>query len=247
MATTLADLRNRAKTESDLVNSNFVSTSEWNTFILYSYLELHSLLVEAYGARYFVQTPSTGYTFTTDGINQQFALPADFSKMLNVSVQVGAPQQWVTLKSFELTDINSISQFNTQIPAAGQTVRLFYIPIPVPITSDSDTLPQPLLQGGWDEYIVIDACIKALMKGKKDVSGFETRKAVFTRRIENEAANRDAGQPSRIQDVMGKRARSMQYALFGTNIYLVGGPTPGWYYGQGDWGPYDGDVTDGFF
>lgn len=240
--TTITQLRDRCKQASDNVNSSFISDAEWDNYIGQSYAELYGLCAQVYGARYFIQTPSTGYTFVTDGQNQQFALPADFFKLLNVSVQVSAPQQWVTLKSFELLEMNSISQFNTQTPAAGQTIRLFYVPSP-PVFDSGNPLLAVLVNNGWDEYIVIDACIKALAKEESDVSVFLSRKAAFTQRLEAEASNRDAGNPTRILDVFGKRARSMQYALMGTRIMLVGGATPGWYYGQGDWGPYDADES----
>lgn len=243
--TTLTQMRDRCKQATDMVNSAFVTDPEWDNYIGQSYAELYGILAQVYGARYFIQTPSTGYLFTTDGLNQQFALPADFFKLLNVSVRVAQANQWVTLKSFELNEMNSLSQFNTQIPAAGQTLRLFYVPTP-PVFDSGDPLLPVLVANGWDEYIVIDASIKALTKEESDVSVFMARKAAFNQRLEAEASNRDAGQPTRIQDVFGKRARSMQYAIMGTNLMLVGGATPGWYYGQGDWGPY-GDADDGFY
>ncbi len=229
---TLLQLRDRCKEESDSVGQAFVSDAEWNKYINSSYSELYGLLVQVYSNDYYVQTPSAGYTFTTDGINQFFALPPDFFKLLGVDVQVSSPAQWVSLKPFAFSDRNRLSAFNTPIPMAGQTVRLFYIPTLTALAQDGDSTVSIL--NGWDEYIVIDAAIKGVAKEESDVSVLMSRKAAIKTRLESEAENRDASSPARIVDVLGRRARGMQYRLNGSNLWLIGSSTPGW--GPlGDW------------
>ena len=235
--TTLLQLRTRCKEESDNVNSSFISDSEWNDYINDAYGAVYGQLAQAFGSRYFVQSPSTGYLFTTDGTNQQFALPADFFKLLNVSVQVTSPQQWVSLRPFPMADVNVISLFNTQIPAAGQTVRLFYVPRVTLLSGDSDTIADAVSINRWDALIVAKACVKAMRKEESDITPYLITIKEETERIDAESESRDAGNPSRIVDTYGRRARSMQYALFGSNLYLVGGATPGWWWDLGDWGP----------
>ncbi len=237
---TLADIRTRCKEESDNVGQSFVSDPEWLSYINASYQEAYGLYAEAFGARYFAKNPPQ--SISTDGLNQLFALASDFWKLLLVEVQVmSGQQQYVNLRAFELQEKNSIGIYNQSIPAAGQTVRVWYIPTVTPLAVDADVLSPALTANGGEEYVIADACIKALGKEESDVSVFMARKAELKQRLEHEASNRDASNPTRILDVRGKRARSMQYALVGTNIMLVGGATPGWYYGQGDWGPYDYD------
>lgn len=239
---TLLQLRDRCKQESDNVNQGFVSDAEWNTYINNSYGELYGLLAQKFGSDYFVATPAI---ITTDGSSQLFALQADFFKLLLVEVLITSPQQWVTLKNFAFSDKNVISQYNTQIPAAGQTVRYWYIPRVTALVLDADATVDAVSINGWDEYIVADACIKAVAKEESDVSVFMARKSALMQRLESEAGNRDAANPSRIVNVKGKRARSMQYRLNGSNLMLVGGSTPGWYYDAGDWGLYDADEAWG--
>lgn len=236
---TLLQLRDRAKQESDNVGQSFLSDPEWTTNINNSYGELYSLLVQAYGTDYFVATP---VSITTDGINQLFALATDFFKLLGVEVRISSPAQWVSLKPFAFADRNRISLFNSAIPSAGQTVRYWYVPRLTPLVVDADTTVDAVTINGWDEYIIVDAALKALGKEESNTSDLVRRKKELTDRLEAEVANRDAGNPARIVDVLGKRARSMQYRLNGSSLWLVGGATPGWYYDAGDW--QDGDENE---
>lgn len=233
MATTLASLVLRARQESDQVNSDFLSASEWETNVVQSYTELYGLVAEVYGADYFVQTPSTGYTFTTDGINQFFALPADFFKLLGVDVLYGSANQWIQLKPFTFNNRNMYSGTNQAIPAAGQTVRLFYVPTP-PVLDDEDDLLPVLANNGWDEYIVIDAAMKAMAKEESDVSVLAMRKQAFIKRLEDESNNRDAGNPNRIVDSRGRGSPTMAYRINGTSLWLIGQRVDA--FGAGDWG-----------
>jgi len=232
MATTLLQLRDRAKQESDNVGQSFVTDAEWTTYINDAYGELYGLIVQHFGNDYFTQSPSTGYTFTTNGTSQFFALPADFFKLLGVDLQVSSPNIWVTLRPFAFSERNRLSVTNSLVPMAGQTIRVFYVPRPATLASDSDSIDGV---NGWEELIVIDSCIKALAKEESDVSVFLARKAAFMARLDSEIENRDAGSPATIADVLGKRARAMQYRLNGNSLWLIGNGMPG--YGPwGDWG-----------
>lgn len=241
--TTLLQIRDRCKQESDNVNSSFLTDAEWDNLINSSYRELYGLLVQAYGEDYFVQTPQTGYTFTTDGINQFFALPTDFFKLLGVDVMVTSPAQWASLKPFAFADRNRVTMFNTQIPMAGQTVRVFYVPRLTDLVLDPDVLVAGVTLNGWEEYIIADCAMKALAKEESDVTVVAARKRALVDRLEAEASNRDAGNPARIVDVMGRRVRSMQYRLNGSSIWLVGNAQPGYAY-DGNWGGFEDPDMD---
>lgn len=56
---------------------------------------------------------------------------------------------------------------------------------------------------GWEEYIVIDAAIKAQIKQESDFSGLLAQKASMQMRIEGMAEGRDAGQAQHVSDVLG--------------------------------------------
>lgn len=237
--TTLLAIRNRAKQESDNVGQSVLTDPEWDSLIQSSYQELYALIAQNFGCDYFTQGTSA-YSFTTDGINQLFTLPDGtgaypaFFKLLGVDLQVSSPAQWVTLTEFAFADRNKYSQFNTQIPPAGQVIRVYYVPRLTLPTLDVDTIDGV---NGWEEYLVVDACIKALAKEESDVSVMMARKQALIERLNAEVANRNAtGQAGKILDVMGRNSRSMQYRLNGNSLWLIGGQTPGWAYQGGDWG-----------
>jgi len=232
MTTTLLQLRNRAKQESDNVDSGFITDTEWDSYIVASYQELYGLITTAFGNDYFTQTPAAGYTFTTTGTTQFYALPADFFKLLGCDVQISAPDFWVTLKPFNMSERNRLGITNTQIPAAGQTLRLLYIPLPTVPTIDASTIDGV---NGWEEYIIIDAAIKALAKEESDVSVFMARKAAIIERLNSEVEARDAGMPGTVSDVLGRQARAMRYRINGPNIWLIGNGVAGWSGFGGDW------------
>lgn len=230
MATTLLQLRDRAKEESDNVNSQFLTDAEWNKLIQSSYQELYGLLVQTYGNDYFVQTP---FVITTDGINSLFALPTDFFKMLGVDLQISAPNQYVALKPFDFAERNRLSGWNANgsIPMAGQVVRLFYVPLPTIPLLDASTIDGV---NGWEEYIIVDAAMKALGKEESDVSVMAMRKQALITRLESEAENRDAGSPATVADVYGSRGRGMMYRISGNNLWLIGNGQPAWDWNVGD-------------
>lgn len=232
MATyTLANLRTLAKQESDNVNQSFISDAEFNRYIQGSYNELFGLIVEAYGDDYFVQTPSAGYQFTTDGVNNRYALPAAFFKLRGVDLQVQTPNQWTTLKPFTMAERNRLSGQNSNIPMAGQVLQVLYTPLPTLPAQDADTIDGV---NGWEEYVIIDAAMKALAKEEADVSVLMARKQAMIRRLEAETQNRDSGMPHHIADTLFRARNGMRYRLDGGNIWLVGNSTGP----QGDWDEY---------
>lgn len=228
MAETLATLTLRAQQESDQVNSGFLSASEWTTNINKSLTEIYGLTATVYGADYYYQTPNTGYLFTTDGVSEYFNLPADFFKLLGIDVLYGAANQWVGLKPFAFADRTKFSAINSPIPAAGQQLRVFYIPRVTPLVAAGDAIPDALSMNGWDEYIVVDAAMKALAKEESDVSVMGGRKQALIERINAEAENRDAGMTANIVDTRSRGSPAMQYRLAGNQIHLIGWRITGW-------------------
>jgi hypothetical protein len=230
----LLTLRTSCKEQSDNVGASFISDAEWNGYIRSAYADLYGKIVQAFGNDYFVQSPSAGYTFTTDGTNQLFALPMTGGvqlvfKLLGVDVLVQGSTQYVSLKSFAFADRNQFGP--SQIPQAGQTVRILYVPQPTLPTQDTDTIDGV---NGWEDSIVIDACIKALGKEDSDVSVFLTRRAAMDKRLESEIENRNASESGgAIVDVTRRQPGGMRYRLNGNNLWLIG-PNAGMGYGY-DW------------
>lgn len=214
---TLAQVRLQAQYRADMINSNFVSTTEWDSYISNSYKELYDLLVAAYGNDYFGVNPP--YNFTTDGVNMLFPLPSDFYKLLGVDLALSTSlDSYVTIRPFMFGDRNRYAVPNfqsfygitnlryriygnniwlTPIPANNQIIRIWYINEPTSLTTDTQTFDGV---SGWEEYIIIDAAIKALQKEESDVSVLMAQKQAILVRIEAMANTRDAGAPAQVGD-----------------------------------------------
>jgi hypothetical protein len=221
--TTLGAVRLAAQQRADMVNNGFVSTQEWNDYINHSYYELYDILIQTYGDEYYVATP---YSFSTDSRNPAlYNLPNNFYKLLGVDLAIspngsGTTNGWLTLKKHAFISRNRYIYGNTPvsflgilqlryrlvggqiefvpIPSSNQTVRLWYIPRPITLLSDSDVLDGI---SGWDEYVIVDSAIKALQKEESDCSLLMAQKGALLKRIEAAASNRDAGEPEVATDV----------------------------------------------
>jgi len=55
---------------------------------------------------------------------------------------------------------------------------------------------------GWEEYVIVDAAIKAMVKQEQDVSELRIQKAMLIARIEGMAEGRDAGQAHHVSDAL---------------------------------------------
>lgn len=215
---TLLELRNATRQRADIVNSQFVTDDELTSYINQSYFELYDLLVQCYGNDYYVAEP---YSFVTDGVNNKFALPVDFYKILGLDLALSnSLDSFVTIKPFKFTDRNRYAVPNfqsfygvtnlryrlegdklllTPIPSQGQTIRLWYVPRLTILVADAD-----LLDGisGWTEYVITDAAIKCMQKEESDVSVLMAQKQALIARIQSAAENRDAGNAAVVGDVM---------------------------------------------
>jgi hypothetical protein len=215
----LGELRLAAQQRSDLVNSGFISTTEWNSYINQSYYELYDVLIQKYGNEYYMAPPliiPTNGSFSyplPNGINYNGAPP--FYKLLGVDLGITAANNaWITLKKFEFIARNTYIYPQLQSNILGVSTpqyrvmgnNLEFIPTPVPnwpiqmwyiprlptLLQDSDACDGV---SGWTEYIIIDAAIKALQKQEQDVTVLALQKQAMLARIEAAAENRDAGQP----------------------------------------------------
>lgn len=221
--TTLGNLRLEAQQRSDLIYSSNITTQEWNTYISNSYKWLYSRILQKFGNDYYVQVP---YTYTTSGQideetqAQTFPLPNDFYKLLRVEVALNAndPNSWVTLKKFEAIQANLYNFPNVYtfygitnlryrlwgsnlqivpIASAGQTIRIWYAPRPDQLIDDCQ-----IIDGiaDFEELVIVDVCIKALIKQEQDISPYITQKAEMIKEINEAAENRDIGLPETVSD-----------------------------------------------
>lgn len=151
---TLGQLRLYAQQRADRVNSNFVTTTEWNTYINQSYYELYDLLVTVY-EDYYVYQP---ILIVTDGVSFEYSLPTGQNTYLNNNLQTITPppfyklwgvdcgldassNAWVTLKKFDAIQRNRyvypqitstfLGVFNMQYRIIDNyPPKLYFIPTP---------------------------------------------------------------------------------------------------------------------
>jgi hypothetical protein len=207
MATTTRQrLRERAQLRADMENTNFISSTEWNDIINTSYRELYDILVGTYADYY-----SSSATFTLAGGSggNTYSLPADFYKLRGLDYYIGSgTNPWREVPRYNFEDRNklwfrSYARMGSVIRVlpeahAGGDYKIWYIPQPTALTDDAHTVEGV---NGWEEYIVIDAAIKALNKEESDVSALMAEKAAILKRVESMASESDANRPATVADI----------------------------------------------
>lgn len=124
----LASIRLQAQQRIDRVNSQFISTTEWNNAINNSNKELYDILIQCYGSNMFV---APVYQFITTNTQFLYPLPngttvtssdsgliaAPFYKLAGVELLVNnapVPLRF-TLDSFPFTERNNYGVYNQQV------------------------------------------------------------------------------------------------------------------------------------
>lgn len=98
------------------------------------------------------------------------------------------------------TTISTLSSNSVTLSAAALSTNPSSI---LSFWSDSTTLDGI---AGWEESIIIDAAIKALIKQESDFAPLALQKQAMKERIEGMAEGRDAGQAQHVSDVLGANA-----------------------------------------
>ncbi len=99
-------------------------------------------------------------------------------------------------------------QPSTTITAINTTTNVITISLAAQATAPYATLQfwrdDTQINGisGWEEYVVIDAAIKAKIKQEEDYSALADQKMAMKKRIEDMSEGRDAGQAHHVSDVM---------------------------------------------
>lgn len=215
----LSEIRQRCRERADMKSSNFVTDDELNFYINQSISELHDILIQSYGADYYVKND----TFQTVGQQEAYDLSTiitddDFYKLRALDAQLNG-DDWFTLQRFNFNERNRFQHFGVwdylgitnvryrlvgnelrfvPIPDRDITVRIWYVPRAVTLSDDADTYND---FNGWIEYAIIDCAIKMLNKEESDVAVLLAEKQLMKRRIEEVSNNRDTGQSESIQDI----------------------------------------------
>lgn len=172
------------------------------------------------GTTYLYNLPNGSNTFNNAISGQPFIAPP-FYKLVGVDLALNnATNAYVTVNKFNFVDRNRFVYPNTastiygvfnlqyrmmgnQImfiptPSGGQAMRIWYIPRLNELLLETDTTTEGF--SGWLEYVIVRAAKYALDKEESDTSRLTEELLYLKGRIEETAANRDAGQPDTISD-----------------------------------------------
>lgn len=248
----LGYIRYLSQLRADKLNSQFLTTDEWNSNINQSMFELFDILVTKYGDDYVVASP---YTLSTTGAghyampdgSSSFAVlgvtpPAVF-KILGVDCGVAVGNNaWVTLPRYNWIDrnkfvypqltANALGVYNLSYRQMGSNLYLIPPPasgqyiqlwyIPIMTMLLRDTDMLSFSISGWSEYVILDAAIKAL--GKEE--SFESVAMLESRK---------AAILERIETVAANRDVGQPNTISDTRGNAGFGPG-----GGGQWGPWGG-------
>ena len=219
MAYTLAQFRSIIRQRLGWPTTDaFAVDSEITNYINDSLAELWALLVSINRAG----TWGIGETTITSqaGITD-YVLPAQFGRM--VIAQLLYSNQLVPLRQMDpLTDARitqsrawtpaslsyyvrkpglideAVIRFNPPPASSTDSVFVQFVLSPPVLVADGDTSWME-----YDEYVILDCCMKLLIKEEADATSYGAQKAAYKQRIELEAVPLDVGAAPTVADVRG--------------------------------------------
>jgi len=214
MSITLAQLQTQCRERADMTDSTFVSDSELTSYINASIAELHDLMVQSYGADYFVSTS----TFTTVANTDSYALPSDMYKLMGVDIQISG-NDYASLHKFNFNERNRYKGSTVRsilgapdlryrviggnivfspAPDSAKVVKLWYTPVATKLVATSDVY-NDLNQ--YAEYVVVDVAMKMMQKEESDVQVLMAEKQLLIKRLTEASQNRDTGESESVSDI----------------------------------------------
>ena len=220
---TLSDLRTRTRQRSDMVNSQFISDSELNSYINAAAAELWDICVQAsddFGTLQLIAQITAS----------PYVLPTNLYRLRGVDLYMD-DSMYRPVRPFNFTERNNwqLPLVNPYMPpvryqivadklwltpeqnAPGQ-YRLWYVETMPLLTTDSSTFDG---QNGFEEYVITDAAIRCLEKEESDTSAFERQKLALKTRVLNMVTQKSFGETTTIADV---RSRYPAYGQ-GSGVY----------------------------
>lgn len=173
------------------------------------------------GNTFLFPLPTGSNTFLNALNPSQTVTPPAFYKLMGVDLALNnATNAYVTINKNNFIDRNRFvypntastiyGVFNLQYrvmgdkimfiptPSAGQAIRLWYIPRLQELLQDTDVTTMGI--SGWLEYVIVRAAKYALDKEESDTTKLDQQILFLKGRIEETAANRDAGQGDTISN-----------------------------------------------
>lgn len=215
---TVLQLRTRAAeraNRSDVSDTSFVTKTELIGYLNASYTELHDLLVSA-GLGFFESSQTITSTGVSTGL---YTLPTDYYGTLAVDY-LSSTNTYLPLERYGIHDrlrANGespgqsrgyrIAGANIQFypaPSTGQVYRHLYVPVAGTLDDDADTVDGV---NGWEEFLVVDAAMKILVKEDSNVEALFREREMIRARIEDHRQNRESAQSRCIVDVSSVNSR----------------------------------------
>ena len=215
LAVTTGYLMTACREHAGMENSTFITDAELVRLINASVRRFFTLLVSARGQGYFQATTS----FSLQNGISIYPLEVDFFQLLTVSAVIGS--ETVTMHPYMEEERNAYLQtpyvwgpgvpmyYRLQggnisfipTPTGAASIILKYIPVPAPLSA---SMPNQTIDGiaGWDDFVVWDVVSAMLAKEESDNSFAISQREMIRADIMGLAAERDAGQPERVQDVI---------------------------------------------
>lgn len=217
---TLAQLRAEVRDRADIENSLHITDTQIDRYVNQSGAALHAMMVET-AEDWFVTQEGTTAPAPTAGAGEnatEIACQATFYKVLAVEAKIGGRK--TRLQRFQwqdhalLTDdasVTSVGPFFYRVVGSnyiitpplptGTSVRVYYIPAFTDLSVDASTLDGV---NGWEEWVVLDAAIKCMLKEESDPAGLMAERNALLERIKQQMKTRDVGRPDKVQDVVGR-------------------------------------------
>ena len=218
LSTLIARVRQRSNLEGAAA---FVTDPEIIDHINQGICEWHDLVrLTTWGGQFY---RSQAVVVTTAG-QSSYSLPATFASMLSVDCALTGGNLVGNVYPYPEEDRNRFRSFPgagsllpgqpmyyqiqagniafIPVPLGGYTVTLNFVPTAQILVSGTDVLDT---FNGWEEFIVLDAAIKCLVKdGQTDIIPLLAgMKASQTARIQKAANSRDMGAAECVHDVVG--------------------------------------------
>lgn len=209
----------RARRRADMVGSDFVTDPEIRDYLNSSISELHDLMVKSY-EDYFVSEQTYSAPLGSAGAN----LPDDFYKALGVDYTSGGTTSSLRAYSFTERNLYNSPYANINelafpmyriegnkikfIPENSQsgTLVLYYVPVATQFSSTVTQITNVI--PGYEEYLVVAAAIRMLMKEESDFRALENERQQLSSRIIRAITPRDTSGSFSIRDVRKGRFRN---------------------------------------
>lgn len=181
---TLADLVARSRQRADLVSNENIASAEADSYVNQSLAELYDIIVQA-DEDYFTVTTNMPVTANVATVDISGWTPK-LLKLRGIDIPWNGQTYKLTAQRMELGERNDLQgpmpsyligmptsffMYSSTIklaptPSSSFTATVWYIPVP-PTLSGAATFNA---QSGWDEFIVVDAARKMLLKQERDVT-----------------------------------------------------------------------------